>query len=67
MDISGLSSLAAASKFQFAVASKVLDVAKDSGEASIALLQSAAKVARVGNESTEKGIADALQGLDVYA
>lgn len=67
MDISGLSSLAAASKFQFAVASKVLDVAKDSGEASISLLQSAAKVARAGSESAEKSITDALQGLDIYA
>ncbi len=63
----GLSGGLQAAKFGYAVAAKVLDVARDEGDSAIGLLQAATKAAEAGNKAMTDGLEGALRALDVYA
>ncbi|MFN9973470.1 MAG: hypothetical protein ACK58T_26640 [Phycisphaerae bacterium] len=66
MDASAISAQVAA-EFSYKVAARVMDIAKDSGDSSVALIQAAAKAAQAGDAATEQMVSSATQALDVYA
>lgn len=66
MDASAISARVAA-EFSYKVAARVLDIAKDGGDASVALIEAAAKAAQAGDAATDQYVSSATQMLDTYA
>lgn len=65
MDASAISAQVAA-EFSYKVAARVMDIAKEGGDSSVALIQAAAKAAQAGDAATEQFVSSATQMLDVY-
>lgn len=66
MDASAISAQIAA-EFSYKVAARVMDIAKESGDSSVELLQAAAKAAQAGDAAAAEYASAATQMLDVYA
>ena len=66
MDASAISSQVAA-EFSYKVAARVMDIAKESGDSSVALIQAAAKAAQAGDAAAAEACSSCNQMLDVYA
>lgn len=66
MDASAISAQVAA-EFSYKVAARVMDIARESGDSSVALVQAAAKAAQAGDAAAAEYASAATQMLDVYA
>ena len=66
MDASAISAQVAA-EFSYKVAARVMDIAKESGDSSVALIQAAAKAAQAGDAAAAEACSSCTQMLDVYA
>ena len=66
-DSAGISSLSGTTPIQYSIAAKALDVVRQSGDASVELLQAAAKAADSASASADQAVQDTTKLLDTYA
>ena len=66
-DSAGISSLSVTTTIQYSIAAKALDVVRQSGDASVELLQAAAKAADSASASADQAVQDTTKLLDTYA
>ncbi|MBS0190974.1 MAG: hypothetical protein U0573_03640 [Phycisphaerales bacterium] len=66
-DSAGISSLSVATTIQYSIAARALDVVRQSGDASVELLQAAAKAAGSASASADQAVQDTTKLLDTYA